>query len=61
MSIKMHRLDEDKIEAFFWKFDTERKRTGMERDAFKCAMRQFAVDSLDRAGVPRSIEIPSGD
>ena len=61
MSIKMHRLDEDRIEELFWKFDTERKRTGMERDAFKGALRQFAVDSLDRAGVPRSIEIPSGD
>ena len=58
MSIKMHRLNEDRIEELFWKFDTERKRTGMERDAFKGAMRQFVVDSLDDAGVPRDIEIP---
>jgi hypothetical protein len=58
MPIKMHRLDEDRIEELFWKFDTERKRTGMERDAFKSAMRQFAVYSLDHAGVPCDIEIP---
>lgn len=58
MSIKMHRLDEDRIEELFWKFDTERKQTCMERDAFKHAMRRFAVDTLDRAGVPRDIEIP---
>jgi len=58
MSIQIHRLDEDKIEELFWKFDTERKQTGMERDAFKHAMRRFAVDTLDRAGVPHDIEIP---
>lgn len=57
MNIKMHRLDEDQIEELFWKFDTQRKKSGMERDEFKKVMRQFAVDSLDRAGVPRDIEI----
>jgi hypothetical protein len=41
-------LDEDALEAAYWAFDTERKRTGMERDAFKGQMRQFARNTLKR-------------
>lgn len=31
--------DEDRIEAAFWVFDAERKKTGAERDAFKHQLR----------------------
>lgn len=58
--ILMHRLNEEAIERAYWEFNTERKRSGMERDAFKAQMRQFAVKTLDQAGVPRTIEIPDG-
>lgn len=38
---------EDAIEKAYWEFDTERKRTGAERDAFKRQMRKLA-DELER-------------
>lgn len=34
--------DEEKLEAAYWHFDAERKKTGSERDSFKHAMRGFA-------------------
>lgn len=33
------RLDEEVIEAAFWHFDAERRRSGAERDAFKRQVR----------------------
>lgn len=35
-------FDEDLLEQLYWEFDEQRKRTGMERDAFKGKMRFFA-------------------
>jgi hypothetical protein len=35
----MKLIDEEVIEAAFWHFDAERKRTGAERDAFKHHLR----------------------
>ena len=56
--IFLHRLDEEKLEDAYWAFDAERKKSGMERDAFKHQMRKFAVDTLDRAGVQRAVALP---
>ena len=49
-------IDEDRLEAAFWEFDTERKRNGMERDAFKHAMRQFARETANNAMAARISE-----
>lgn len=42
--------EEEMIEAAFWEFDAERKRTGAERDAFKGWMRH-ALRAGKRAGL----------
>ena len=55
--IILYRLDENALEAAYWAFDAERKRNGMERDAFKHQMRKFAKDTLDRAGVQHTVEV----
>jgi hypothetical protein len=44
---------EDKLEQAYWDFDTERQRTGAERDAFKGQLRQLAAD-LDVSGWPET-------
>lgn len=50
------RIDEDELEAKFWEFDTERKRSGNERDAFKHAMRSFTRLHLERADLQSNDE-----
>lgn len=55
--IILHRLDEDALETAYWAFDTERKRSGMERDAFKHQMRKFARDTLNRSGAQHTVEV----
>lgn len=39
-------FDEDLLEQLYWEFDTERKRSGAERDVFKGKMRYFATYTL---------------
>ena len=58
--IVMHSLNEEQIEALFWEFDENRCRSGDERGEFKKALRQFARDTLDRAGVAHDILISDG-
>lgn len=42
-------IDEGRLETAFWAFDTDRKLVGMERDAFKRAMRQFSRETANNA------------
>ncbi|MBK7544099.1 MAG: hypothetical protein IPI57_20675 [Candidatus Competibacteraceae bacterium] len=55
--IILHKLNEDALETAYWAFDTERKRNGMERDAFKHQMRKFARDTLNKAGAQHTVEV----
>lgn len=56
--IILHQLDEEALEAAFWEFDTERRKTGAERDAFKHQVRKFARHQLERAGVQHDLKTP---
>ena len=40
-AVEISQQTEEAIEAAFWAFDAERKRTGAERDAFKGQMRRL--------------------
>lgn len=51
-------IDEDAVEAAFWSFDTERKRSGAERDAFKGWMRRALRHRL--GSTPADARPPGG-
>lgn len=56
--ILLHSLDEEELEAAFWRFDYDVKvRKISERDAFKYQMRAFARHELRRAGVQGDVSI----